>query len=77
MNSFISVNELIKELKKYPQDYKVLVDGYEGGLDTVISSEIINIEFDENKAWYYGPFEEVKDSEDKAIKLISTRGSRN
>ena len=77
MNSFISVNKLIKELQKYPQDYKVLVDGYEGGLDAVISSEIINIEFDENKAWYYGPFEEVEDSEDKAIKLISTRGSRN
>jgi len=77
MNSFIIVNKLIKELQKYPQDYKVLVDGYEGGLDAVISSEIINIEFDENKAWYYGPFEEVEDSEDKAIKLISTRGSRN
>ena len=76
MDNFLTVEQLIDELRKYPNDYKVLVDGYEGGFDAVLSSRIINVEYDETKAWYYGPFEETDDVNTKAIYLISTRGKR-
>ena len=76
MNNFLTVEQLINELKKYPQDLQVLVDGYEGGLDAVVSTVLVDIEYDESKAWYYGPFEESDSSNTKAIKLISTRGQR-
>lgn len=60
MNDFLTVEQLINELKKYPQDLQVLVD----------------VEYDESKAWYYGVFEESDSSNIKAMKLISTRGQR-
>jgi len=76
MNLFLTVEQLINELKKYPKEYKVLLDGYEGGLDAILSSRIIGVEYDETKAWYYGPFEETDDLNTKAIHLMSTRGKR-
>lgn len=76
MGNFLTVEQLISELQKYPKDFKVLIDGYEDGLDAVLSSKIVNVEYDESKAWYYGPFEEVEKSEIKAVRLISTRGNR-
>lgn len=76
MDNFLTVEQLINELTKYPKDYKVLVDGYEGGLDAVLSSKIVNVEYDETIAWYYGPFEETDNINIKAIQLISTRGKR-
>lgn len=76
MGNFLTVEQLISELQKYPKEFKVLVDGYEDGLDAVLSSKIVNVEYDESKAWYYGPFEEVEKSEIKAVRLISTRGNR-
>ena len=76
MKSFLTVEQLINELKKYPKEYKVLVDGYEGGFDAVLASRIVGVEYDETKAWYYGPFDETDDTNTKAIHLLSTRGQR-
>ena len=77
MHDFLTVEQLIDALQKHPKDYKVLVDGYEDGLDAVLSSKIVDVKYDESKAWYYGPFEEVEKAETKAVKLISTRDTRN
>lgn len=76
MNNFLTVEQLISELQKYPKDLQVLVDGYEDGLDAALSTKIVNVKYDENKAWYYGPFYEVEKSDSKAVKIISTRGNR-
>ncbi len=73
---FLTVEELINKLKTYPGNLKVLVDGYEGGLDAILDMSMINIEYDETKKWYYGPFEESHDSVQQAIRLISTRDRR-
>jgi len=73
-NKYLTVENLIKELQKYPKDLQVLVDGYEGGLDAILDTEIVNVSFDANKAWYYGAFEENESSKIKAIKILSTRG---
>lgn len=76
MSDFLTVEQLINKLQKYPKNLQILVDGYEGGLDAVLSSRIVDVEYDESKAWYYGPFEEVERSQTKAVRLISTRDSR-
>ena len=76
MKSFLTVEQLINELKQYPKEYKVLVDGYEGGLDAVLASRMLSVEYDETKAWYYGPFDETDDTTTKAVHLLSTRGQR-
>lgn len=75
-HNFLSVKQLIAALSTYPQDCLVLIDGYEDGLDALLSIEAATVEYDETKAWYYGPFEASDQSDIKAVKLISTRGQR-
>mgnify|MGYP006995599214 FL=1 len=73
MNDFLTIEQLMQKLENYPKDMLVLLDGYEGGLDAILDTASINVEFDSSKPWYYGPFEENVQSNKKAIKLISTR----
>jgi len=75
-NEFLTIEQLINKLKTYPNNIKVLVDGYEGGLDAILDITMINIEYDATKQWYYGPFEESESSNTQTVKLISTRGTR-
>ena len=57
----MTVNELIEQLKNYPSDMRVLTTGYEGGYnDTELKTEEIVFNFSQNDAWYYGPHECVK-----------------
>ena len=57
----MTVAELIEQLKNYPSDMRVLTLGYEGGYnDTTLGTEEIVFDFSENDAWYYGPHESVK-----------------
>jgi predicted metal-dependent TIM-barrel fold hydrolase len=52
----MTIAELIEELKKYPQDTRVVVSGYEGGVDDVYYVEETEIYLKYNNADY----EEVK-----------------
>jgi len=74
---FLTAEQLINKLKTYPKDLKVLVDGYEDGLEPVIDICTTTVKYDATKEWYYGPYEEVADSDTNAIKLISARGQRS
>ncbi len=57
----MTVSELIEQLKNYPCDMRVLTLGYEGGYnDTKLMTEEIVFNFSKNDAWYYGPHESVK-----------------
>ena len=72
----MTVNELIEQLKNYPGDMRVLTLGYEGGYnDTQLSTEEIVFNFSKNDAWYYGPHERVRltDNDTGTECLIITR----
>ncbi len=57
----MTVAELIEQLKDYPSDMRILTLGYEGGYnDTKLHTEEIVFNFSKNDAWYYGPHESVK-----------------
>jgi hypothetical protein len=61
----MTVSELIEQLKNYPSDMRVLTLGYEGGYnDTGLKTEEIVFNFSKNDAWYYGPHECVKLTDD-------------
>jgi hypothetical protein len=61
----MTVNELIEQLKNYPGDMRVLTLGYEGGYnDMDLKTEEIVFNFYKNDAWYYGPHECVKFTDD-------------
>lgn len=54
------IAELIKELEQYPQDTRVVIRGYEGGMDDVDEVELTEIYLNYNAGtWYYGNHEEV------------------
>ena len=55
----MTVKELIDELSKYPEDMRVLVNGYEGGFDDVssIKEGVFNANF--YTEWYYGKHEKT------------------
>lgn len=50
--------ELIAKLQELPQDARVVVDGYEGGLVDVDYVTTVPILLNRNTADYYGPHEE-------------------
>ena len=55
----MKVKELIEKLKEFDPDTRIVVDGYEGGVDDLLELENIKIKLDVNKAWYYGSHEEI------------------
>ena len=51
----MTASELIKLLSKYPRDARVVLDGYEGGLDDVVDIEPIPLHENANPDIdYYG-----------------------
>jgi hypothetical protein len=55
----MTVAELIEKLKEYPQDLRVVVRGYEMGVNDVSHFEELEILLDYYDAWYYGKHEGV------------------
>ena len=63
----MTVNELINKLLDYPSNMRVLTLGYEGGYHD-IRLDNNDIVFDVKRgdgAWYYGPHECVKFTDEK------------
>ena len=56
----MTVAELIAKLQEMPQDARVVVDGYEGGLEDVSNVNTISVVLNGNRPGfeYYGPHEE-------------------
>ena len=56
----MTIAELIEQLQKYPQDTRVVVRGYEGGVDDVDEVELTEIYLNYNSVRYYGKHEKVE-----------------
>ena len=56
----MTIAELIDELIKYPQDTRVVVRGYEGGVNDIDWVEETEIYLNYNTPSYYGKHEEVE-----------------
>ena len=70
----MKVKELIEQLKQLNPELMVVVRGYEGGVNEVISYEECNIALDANEEWYYGRHEIVEDESDNTIKGVKLIG---
>jgi hypothetical protein len=67
----MTIAELIEELKKYPQDTRVVIRGYEGGVNDVDYVEETEIYLNYNKGvWYYGLHETVEYSTQKDCEKV-------
>lgn len=56
----MTVEELIKELREYPPDAYVVIDGYEGGVNLVNSLTSTFLVKHKPQEWYYGRYQKSK-----------------
>ncbi len=57
----MTVDELIQLLAKHPPDLRVMLDGYEGGVDDLEPHFVLtsDVHLNANTRWYYGRHEEA------------------
>jgi hypothetical protein len=67
-----TIAELIEKLREFPQDARVIVNGYEGGYEDVTGVNAIPIKLNVHTEDYYGPHDDPErgDADETAI-LIS------
>ena len=53
----MTVKELIEKLKEFDENMRVVVAGYEGGVDDAENVKAVNIKLNQNTAWVYGKHE--------------------
>ena len=66
----MTVAELIKQLKNHPGDMRVVISGYEGGIDDVEKIDPIPIKLNCNEEWYYGKHDTCKEEEKDETALL-------
>ena len=75
----MTVGELIRILELHPQDLRVMVDGYEGGVDDLEARFLLtrDVRLDVNAKWYYGRHEETyageKETEHETVPALVLR----
>ena len=59
----MTVKELIEKLKEFDENMRVVVAGYEGGVNDVEGANAVKIKLNQNTAWFYGKHEAVYNEE--------------
>jgi hypothetical protein len=57
----MTVLELIEELQKHSGDMRVVVRGYEDGVDDIKKIKAVKLKLGNNKEWYYGEHSIIED----------------
>lgn len=67
----MTVKELIEKLKEFDENMRVVVAGYEGGVDDAERANAVKIKLNQNTAWYYGKHEVSYDEnfDDTAVQI--------
>ena len=67
----MKIKTLKKLLDKCDENMEILVDGYEGGIDSKMTARKIRYNKNVNTSWYYGKHEEDRSGKYKGL-LISS-----
>lgn len=59
----MTVKELVEKLKEFDENMRVVVAGYEGGVNDAELANAVKIKLNQNTEWYYGKHE-ISDDED-------------
>jgi len=59
----MTVSELIEELCKHSGNIRVVIRGYEDGVDDIQTLKILKLKLDTNKQWYYGKHSVAEDND--------------
>jgi hypothetical protein len=72
----MKVQDLIKTLSSLPPQAEAVVDGYEGGCDTVVAVKKLAIRKAEKTEWYNGEYEAVQAGAPGALEAVIILGNR-
>ena len=70
----MTIKELKEKINSYPDDLRVLVDGYEGGFSEISEVKKTKVKLNVHTESYYGPHEDTEDADTEVI--IVRRESR-
>ncbi|NBU98594.1 MAG: hypothetical protein EBS19_10365 [Spirochaetia bacterium] len=59
----MTVKELIEELSKHSENIRVVIKGYEDGVDDVGRLKVVKLKLDTGKEWYYGKHSVTEDND--------------
>lgn len=65
----MTVAELINLLEGFPPDHRVVIRGYEDGVDDVGAARLVLLKLNVFDDWYYGDHDERPDGDTPAVKL--------
>ena len=57
----MTVSELIEELQKHSGNIRVVIRGYEDGVDDIEKIKVVKLKLGSNKEWYYGKHNVTED----------------
>jgi hypothetical protein len=66
----MTVKQLIDHLQTLDPELYVFRPGYEGGIDYVEPSNVVDVELNHFTEWYYGKHKEINQPTDTSIKGI-------
>ena len=69
----MTVGQLIRLLQSYPQDMRVVVNGYEDGYDDLESQlvSVREVRLDAGEAWWEGQHRESEDNRTEGSAIVS------
>lgn len=73
----MNIKELIEELKTYPPDMPVIVEGYESGYNDITEIKEISVVLNHNKQWYYGAHADAELEELPGVKALLLSGENS
>lgn len=56
----MTVKSLIEKLQRLNPNYRIVVDGYEGGYADIVISGSFKLALNQHTEWYYGKHDEAK-----------------
>ena len=65
----MTVSELIEALKQFPGDQRVVVRGYEDGVDDVTRVLLVRVSLNANSEWYYGKHAYTDEGDTLVVKV--------
>lgn len=67
----MTVKELIEKLKEFDENMRVVVAGYEGGVNDAELANAVKIKLNQNTAWYKGKHKvsHDEDFDDTAVQI--------
>jgi hypothetical protein len=72
----MTVGELIKALKQFPEEMKVVTTGYESGYEEILYPEIIEVRHEPENCYWDGEYQVPEKTDPDTFKVVAVFRNR-